>query len=199
MENLMFLIFIAPVLLFSVTIHEYAHGLAAQALGDPTPKLSGRMTLNPLKHIDPVGLLMLILVRFGWAKPVPVNPSYFADPDKDMALVSLAGPFSNFAFAVVVSLVYKVIPVPAAGAGQFVSALFQYTIWINLALGIFNLLPIPPLDGSRLIRAVLPYEAASFMDSIEPYGFFILIFFLLFPGTSEIIMSIVNYFAAFLI
>lgn len=199
MDNLLFLLIITPLLLFSVTLHEYAHGAAATFFGDPTPRLSGRLTLNPLKHIDPLGLLMLVLVRFGWAKPVPINPSYFPDPDKDMALVGLAGPASNFLLAVTLSFVYKMVPLPAGPFGQLAASILQYTIWINVALGIFNLLPIPPLDGSRLLRAVVPYETAVFMDSIEPYGFFILIFLLVMPGTSEVIMTIVNYFVGFLL
>jgi Zn-dependent protease len=175
-------------------VHEYAHGKVAEYFGDPTPRLSGRLTLNPLAHIDPIGLLMMVLIRFGWAKPVPVNPNYFKDPERDMAFVGLAGPAMNFFVAWVISLIAKFVSLPAGDAGNFIAMVIQYSIWINLALGVFNLIPIPPLDGSRLLRAVLPYEQASALDRIEPYGFYILIFILFFPGTSELLMTIVTFF-----
>lgn len=195
---LFFAVMIA-VILFSITLHEYAHGRAAEAFGDPTPRMSGRMTLNPLAHVDPIGFLMLILVRFGWAKPVPINPNYFRDPEKDMAFVALAGPFANFALAVILALLFRMVPLPRSEFGYFILNVFQYAVWINIALGIFNLLPVPPLDGSRLLRAVMPYEGRTFLDRLEPYGFFVLIFLILFPGFSSGLVFLISYFAGMLI
>ena len=195
---LFFAVMIA-VILFSITLHEYAHGRAAEFFGDPTPRMSGRLTLNPLAHIDPVGFIMLVLVRFGWAKPVPINPNYFKDPEKDMAFVSLAGPIANFSLAVIAASVFKIFSFPASETGYFFAGVFQYAVWINIALGIFNLLPVPPLDGSRLLRAVLPYEGRIFMDRMEPYGFFVLIFLILFPGFSSGLVFLINHFAGILI
>lgn len=195
---MLFFIVMIAVILFAITIHEYAHGRVAELFGDPTPRMSGRLTLNPLAHIDPIGFLMLVIVRFGWAKPVPINPNYFRDPEKDMALVALAGPFANFSLAVFIALLYRVIPLPASDFGYFVSNVFQYAVWINIALGLFNLIPIPPLDGSRLLRALLPYEGQMFIDRIEPYGFFVLIFLLL-TGLSSGLIYLISFFAGILI
>ena len=199
MFNILFFVVMIAVILFAITIHEYAHGRVAELFGDPTPRMSGRLTLNPLAHIDPIGFLMLVIVRFGWAKPVPINPNYFRDPEKDMALVALAGPFANFTLAVVIALFFRVIPLPGSEFGYFLSNVFQYAVWINIALGIFNLIPIPPLDGSRLLRALLPYEGQIFVDRMEPYGFFLLIFLILFPGFSSALIFLINYFAGILI
>lgn len=195
---LFFAVMIAVILL-TITVHEYAHGKAAELFGDPTPRMSGRLTLNPLAHIDPIGLLMLVFVRFGWAKPVPINPNYFRDPEKDMALVALAGPITNFAAAVILSLIFRIIHLPVSEFGYFISNVFQYAVWINIALGLFNLIPVPPLDGSRLLRALLPYEGQVFVDRMEPYGFFVLIFLILFPGFSSGLVFLISYFAGILI
>lgn len=195
---LFFAVMIA-VILFTITAHEYAHGRAAELLGDPTPKMSGRLTLNPLAHIDPLGFLMLLIVRFGWAKPIPVDPNYFRDPEKDMALVALAGPLMNFTLALFIALLFRVISLPVSELGYFVAGVFQYAVWINIALGIFNLIPVPPLDGSRLLRALLPYDGQVFVDRMEPYGFYILIFMLLFPGFSSALTFFISYFAGILI
>lgn len=199
MDELLSYIYLIPIILFTITIHEYAHGKVAQLLGDPTPKLSGRLSLNPLVHLDPIGFLMLILVKFGWAKPVPINPNYFKDPEKDMAFVGLAGPFANFFAAWACSIIIKFIPVSSLPIVDIAIQLLKYAIWLNLALGIFNLLPVPPLDGSRILRAVLPYDGRIFLDSMEPYGFIILIFILLFPGTSDLVIYLVNFFFNFLL
>lgn len=194
MDNIILFIFSIPIILITITIHEYTHGKVAQYFGDPTAEMSGRLSLNPIVHIDPVGLLMLILFRFGWAKPVPINPNYFKDPEKDMAFVGLAGPIVNFFAAWVCSLIVKFVPVLPGEFGQVIVYLLKYAIWLNIALGIFNLIPIPPLDGSRILRAVLPFEAQITMDRMEPYGFLMLVMLLIFPGTSELIMYLVNFF-----
>ncbi len=200
---MLFFIFSIVIILFSITIHEYSHGKVAELFGDPTPRASGRLTLNPMSHIDPIGLLMLVIVRFGWAKPIPVDPGYFKDPEKDMAIVGLAGPASNFLLAFIISLLFKYEPfINVASSGDFgvlLVSLLQFALFINIALGVFNLLPIPPLDGSRLLRAVLPYEGVRFLDSIEPYGFFILIFVLVMPGISDVFTETVRFISGLLL
>jgi len=187
------------IMLIALPVHEFAHAITANAFGDDTPRANGRLTINPLAHLDLIGTLMFVLVGFGWAKPVPINPRYFRDPEKDMAFVALAGPFANFTLAVLIALVFRVIPVPRSELGYFILNVFQYAVWINIALGIFNLLPIPPLDGSRLLRAIVPYEGQVFMDRLEPYGFFVLIFLILFPGFSSTLIFLISYFANILI
>ncbi|MBW1914815.1 MAG: site-2 protease family protein [Deltaproteobacteria bacterium] len=129
------------VILFAIAIHEYAHGKAALSLGDPTAKNAGRLTLNPISHIDPIGAICLFLFHFGWAKPVPINTSYFKNPRKDIILTSLSGPMSNFAAAFAAGVFLKNFPLQSS---PFLVYLLSYMVLINTALGLFNLLPIPP-------------------------------------------------------
>jgi len=169
------------VLFFSIVLHEYAHGYVAYRLGDTTARDAGRLTLNPLAHVDPIGTvilpLFLILTRssflFGWAKPVPINPMYFRNPMNGMALTGAAGPASNlivaFAAAVLLRLFGGVL-----GDG-FLGQMLAYGIYINVVLAVFNLMPIPPLDGSRVILPLVPREVARFYWQLEPYGMFIVI------------------------
>ncbi len=189
---------VVPVL-FSITVHEVCHGYAAFLLGDPTAKNAGRLTLNPIKHIDVVGLLVLFITRMiGWAKPVPVDPRYFRNPRKDMMWVSLAGPASNLVLAVLFALVLKVFGgVLSASYLYPLAYMVQITVMINVGLAIFNLIPIPPLDGSHILEGLLPYDmAAAYSRLIAPYGFIILLVliftrvvdYLVFP----IIRAIVN-------
>ncbi len=169
---------IAPPLLLSLTIHEVAHGYVADRLGDHTARLAGRLTLNPLKHLDPIGTIAFFLVHLGWAKPVPVNPRYFRDPRRDMLLVALAGPASNFLLAVACAILAKLL-LAATLVPIFLrlplTGMLVAGVWINLVLGVFNFLPIPPLDGGRILLGLLPPRLAASYARIEPYGFLLLL------------------------
>ncbi|MBE6707720.1 MAG: site-2 protease family protein [Ruminococcaceae bacterium] len=165
-EDLMYLLLSIPSILIALTIHEVSHGYIAYKLGDPTAKMYGRLTLNPLKHLDPIGALCMLLAGFGWAKPVPINTRYFKNPRRDMALSALAGPMSNFILAFIgvilrAVLIRYLLPIfPATEFGynlSFVSQIFILGfIFTNLGLGVFNLIPCPPLDGSRIFYTFLP-------------------------------------------
>lgn len=154
------------VLLFAVTIHEYAHGKAALSLGDPTAKNAGRLTLNPLSHIDPMGAICMFLFHFGWAKPVPVNPAYFADKRKDITLMALSGPISNFAAAFTAGFFMRYLYIQ----NNIYLMILVYLIMMNTGLGLFNLLPIPPLDGSHVLENMLPPSAAGWFRHITRYA-----------------------------
>ena len=164
------------VILFAIAIHEYAHGKAALSLGDPTAKNAGRLTLNPISHIDPIGAICLFLFHFGWAKPVPINTSYFKNPRKDIILTSLSGPMSNFAAAFAAGVFLKNFPLQSS---PFLVYLLSYMVLINTALGLFNLLPIPPLDGSHVLENLLPIKAARKFRQAGRYAPFALITLLL--------------------
>lgn len=169
------LILSAPAILFGLTIHEFSHGYAAFILGDPTAKQSGRLTLNPLKHLDPLGTILLFLpwTRFGWAKPVPINPNNFKNPLRDFAISALAGPISNFLVAIFAGVVARILT--AVGVNGFAWKLSGYFVIINLILCFFNLIPIPPLDGSRLIYYLLPPGLAARYGRLEQSNFLSLI------------------------
>lgn len=161
MNSLTALLYQIPILLFTLTIHEYSHGITAYLLGDDTAKRAGRLSLNPISHIDPIGLLMLFIAHIGWAKPVPINPYNFKNYKRDTALTAAAGPASNFIMAILLSLcfnlIYKFIPVnqPVSGIVQLIMSMLYYAILINIALGTFNLIPLPPLDGSKILGGFL--------------------------------------------
>ncbi len=187
------------VFLPAVILHECAHGWVADKLGDPTARMAGRLTLNPIKHIDPVGTVilpaLLLLIRspvlFGWAKPVPVNFHNLHHPKRDMMWVGLAGPAVNILLAVILSLLLKFDL--SLGTYQLISA----AIFVNLVLAIFNMIPIPPLDGSRLVMSLLPTKLAYAYARLETYGIFI-VFFLLYFGLLEqivwpIVVSVAKY------
>ncbi len=176
------------VLLFAVVIHEYAHGWMAYLCGDGTAKYSGRLTLNPLAHIDPfMTILMPIIFYFtlgfaiGGAKPVPINPYNFRNPQRDIIKVSLAGPCSNFILAIVFALLthlMKILGLNVFYLGQFFFNLFAFSVFLNLLLGMFNLIPIPPLDGSRILIAILPREYAYKVERIGMFGIILVILFI---------------------
>lgn len=169
-----------PALILALTVHEYAHARVADRLGDPTPRLNGRLTLEPWAHLDPIGTLLLVIYRFGWAKPVPINPSYFRDPRRGMLLTSLAGPLANVALAFLASLLlaFRFDAWPLVREVPYIGNVIGYVLILNLYFAVFNLIPIPPLDGSKVLMALLPGEQAYALSRLEPYGPFVLILFL---------------------
>lgn len=174
---------IIPSVIIASTIHEFAHAFVAYKLGDPTAKLEGRLTLNPISHIDPIGLLTMIVSggRFGWSKPVPTNENnYNIEPRLGTALVAIAGPFSNILTALFFSLIFR-ITYPFLN--EFILVIMLMFIAINLSLVIFNFLPIPPLDGSRVVRAILPPRLLEFWEDFERYVPFVFIFLFFTPIT----------------
>ena len=168
---------IAAVLLCLV-IHEVSHGLAAYHLGDPTAKQSHRLSLNPLRHLDPFGLIMMIAVGFGWAKPVPVNPNYFRKPKQGMAVTALAGPASNFLLALLLLLLARLVYARALVTGALPETLFSFlvnTACLSVGLGLFNLVPVPPLDGSKVVAVLLPDRAYNWLMRYEQLGMVLLV------------------------
>lgn len=163
--------------LLCITLHELSHGLVAYKLGDPTAKNAGRLTLNPLKHLDPVGLLMLVAFHVGYAKPVPVNMYRFKNPKRGMAVTALAGPVSNVVIAVVFLFLYGLAAAPLGGsaAGKYLLRMLNLTATISIGYAIFNMLPIPPLDGSKVLLAVLSDEGYLRLMRYERYGSLLLL------------------------
>ena len=158
--------------LICITLHELSHGLVAYHLGDDTAKRAGRLTLNPLKHLDPIGLLMMVTVHFGYAKPVPVNMNKFKNPKRDMAITALAGPVSNVLITLVCLLLYGLLYLPLQGGnvGEFVLDMLDLTAYISIGYAIFNILPVPPLDGSKVLFSVLDEENYRTLMRYERYG-----------------------------
>jgi|SRR3989344_5517923 len=192
MEDIIITIFSLIILLFSVIIHELAHGYVANSLGDPTAKYAGRLTLNPIKHLDPIGSVILPLLLFlsqspvlvGWAKPVPVNPYNFKDQKWGALKVSIAGPLSNIALALVFGLLIRIIPFSFFAVAPGMLLMFSFIVHINIILAIFNLVPIPPLDGSWILFKFIPYQFEYIKRFLQQYGFFILIL-LIFVGALQ--------------
>jgi Zn-dependent protease len=201
-----FTISIIPVLL-AITVHEAAHGYAAKHFGDKTAYFLGRITLNPIKHIDPIGTVvipgMLLLLSapflFGWAKPVPVNFSNLNNPKKDMMWVALAGPASNLVMAIIWAIVLGLFKSSDASYALFVIGMAQVGIMINLVLMLLNLLPIPPLDGGRMAVSLLPSPWSYKLASLERYGMFILIFLIVSGLLSAILLPLLRFFQGTLI
>ena len=196
-----------PILLISLTIHEFSHGYVAYLLGDDTAKRAGRLTLNPISHIDPFGLIMLFVARIGWAKPIPINPHNFQNYKRDTALTAAAGPAANFALAIILSLVFNFIKKAnpdilynSSGLSQFWLSMLLYAILINLALGLFNLIPIPPMDGSKILGGFLSDEAYYRYTAREQQGvrilmvIFLVSFVFRIPLIGYIIMPPLNFF-----
>lgn len=177
-----------PVLMLTLSVHETAHGYVANKLGDPTASSLGRLSLNPLKHFEPMGFLMMMLVGYGWAKPVPINTRYFKKPKRDMAICAAAGPISNLLLAILFAGLYKIftlvivhVPITSMQVYNIIllTELFFYTaISINVTFAVFNLIPIPPFDGSRIILTFLPSDLYFKIQRYERYimiGFFVLL------------------------
>lgn len=197
------LLFVLPCVLIALTVHEVAHGWMAYKLGDPTARNLGRLTLNPLKHLDPIGALCMILFHFGWARPVPINSRYFKNPRRDMALTAAAGPVSNFIMALAGMLLYHILAAvfSAFPASTSFAYYIQYAaimlVWyfhtLNLSLGLFNLIPVPPLDGSRIFLVFLP---AKYYFGIMKYERYIQLALLLMLWTGILklpLSSVVNW------
>ncbi len=188
-----------PVLL-ALTFHECAHAFVANKLGDPTAKNLGRLTLNPIKHLDLVGTLAFLFSgMFGWAKPVPINPMNFKDPRRDMMWVAIAGPITNIFLAVLSAILFRVLTMNSFSLGSnFLGILrplflmLHLSIIVNIGLAVFNIIPIPPLDGGRVLVGLLPHRHAASYARIEPYGFMILIL-LMFSGLVQVLISPIIY------
>ena len=180
-QKILYFLISAGVIMISLTVHEYAHGYAAYKLGDSTAKADGRLSLNPLRHLDPFGALMMLLIGFGYAKPVPVVTRNFRKPRRDFAIVSFCGPLSNFVLTFVSAfffvLLYKVCPYEflAGNIGGAILTIFYYMILMNLGLGLFNLIPLPPLDGSNIVMCMLPPNLAVRYAKIRNYAQYILL------------------------
>lgn len=181
--------------LLCLTVHETCHGLAAYALGDPTARQAHRLSLNPLRHIDWFGLLMMFLAGFGWAKPVPVNPNYFKKPKQGMALTALAGPMSNFLLALIMLLAARIFCDVAAysEANQRILDFILMVAILSIGLGLFNLVPIPPLDGSKVLFAVLPDRAYDQLMRYERYGMLVLFALVFFDVGSNALSQAISW------
>ena len=181
--------------LVCITLHELSHGYVAYRLGDPTAKNAGRLTLNPIKHLDLIGFAMLLFAHVGWAKPVPVNMYNFEKPKRGMAITALAGPASNVLITVVCLFLYGFFLPAAVNAGSFALGCFRllyYTAYLSLGLALFNLLPIPPLDGSKVLFAVIPDESYQTLMRYERYGMILLLALGFFGVTGRFLGSVIG-------
>ncbi len=199
-------------ILIAIVFHELSHGFAANRLGDPTAKMMGRLTLNPIAHIDPIGTILMPLMLFvltsgqfvfGYAKPVPINPMNFKNPRRDMAISAAAGPVMNLALAVLSSLILHFVLTPlldvssSAISGTILVPLlliFTYSAFVNIILAIFNMIPIPPLDGGRVLTGLLPSRQAISFSRIEPFGFIIVLFLIFTHVANYVIMPFISFF-----
>ncbi len=191
----------AVAILIALTFHELAHGYMAFSLGDPTAKMQGRLTLNPLAHLDPIGTILLLIVGFGWAKPVPVNPLNFrGSRKKGMVLVGLAGPLMNIILAIIAALLIKLLYTfyfngmvsSNSTVFSFFSKIFVLLMWYNIILAVFNLIPIPPLDGSKILAGLLPSDYGRYFYQLERYGSIILMVLIVFGGIRYIVLPLAN-------
>ncbi len=194
-QNPLLFLFIAGSLVICISIHEFAHAYVADKLGDSTPRLLGRVTLNPRAHLDPIGTLLLIVAGFGWGKPVPFNPYNLKHPKRDSALIALAGPVSNFILAVILSLMLKglVFYAPSQLLMSFLQPFLFLTILYNLVLGIFNLIPIHPLDGFRIVNGLLPDDLSYQWLQMAPYGIYILLLLIITNTTDKLINPVIGF------
>ena len=200
-SELLNLLFTIPGVLIAITFHEFAHAWAADKLGDDTPRNEGRLSLNPLAHLDPVGSIMLLFAGFGWGKPVMVNPRNYnreMSMEKADALVSIAGPAMNFIMAIILTLIYCAI-LKFAGIAVLTSkilgiimTMLMYAISINIGLGVFNLIPLPPLDGSKVIKPILPYNAKVWFEDHEQIFYIIFVALWIIGALGTVITPIIN-------
>jgi Zn-dependent protease len=186
-QNPLIFFLVAFALILSISIHEFAHAYASLKLGDPTAKAMGRVTLNPLSHLDPIGTLLLLFAGFGWGKPVPFDPSYLSNPKRDAAIISFAGPLSNFVLVLVFATLYRVV-----GDGGIAGTFFYLVVFYNLILGFFNLLPLHPLDGFKIVNGLLPESLSYQWLQMAPYGIWILMFLVLTNTTGRVLGTIIN-------
>ncbi len=175
-DTLFWIVVAVPSILIASTVHEYAHAYTAFRLGDVTAKANGRLTLNPIKHIDPIGALSMIIFRFGWSKPVPINEYNFERREFYTGLTAIAGPISNILLAILTAVVNQVLNPPP---GSLIELLLYIFVTINISLAIFNLLPFPPLDGHKIVRALLPRQLRYYWESLEKYSLIIIALILL--------------------
>ncbi|MEG1316034.1 MAG: site-2 protease family protein [Oscillospiraceae bacterium] len=186
------LLSVIPALL-CITFHELCHGLVAYKLGDNTAKNAGRLTLNPIKHIDVMGLLMMVVFKFGWAKPVPVNMNNFKNPKSGMAITAIAGPISNILLAAVALLIYGLVYIPLEGLGGFgkaVSDMIMTTAYLSCAFAVFNIIPIPPLDGSKVLFSLLSEKTYYKLMRYERYGMILLLVLVYFNTLSPFLSTV---------
>lgn len=178
-----------PGVLIAIVCHEFAHGYMAYLLGDNTAKDQGRLTLNPIKHIDPMGFIFMLIFRFGWAKPVPINPNNFKKRKRDTFLVSIAGIGTNFILAILLAIVIVYFPI----VNPYLNNIIIVTMMYNIMLGVFNILPFPPLDGSKMLASLLPRKIEYYFYKYERYLYIILIFLVATRWISRIMAPIINF------
>jgi Zn-dependent protease len=203
------IVLIAPGFLLAITVHEFTHGYIAYRLGDPTAKMAGRLTFNPIRHLDLVGTIILVLTQMiGWAKPVPVDPRYFKNPRMDMVWVSLGGPAANLVTAAALAVLLHLILFWIGGqfvrqtSAFFLKPMIQMIaggVTINVVLAIFNLIPVPPLDGSKILAGLLPRRQAYEFEKLEPYGFIILVVLIFSNAVNYIIMPPIRFIVSLLL
>ncbi|WP_213818421.1 site-2 protease family protein [Garciella nitratireducens] len=187
--NFIQIIYTIPPILIALTFHEFSHGFIAYKLGDPTAKEKGRLSLNPFRHLDPIGFLMLLFFKFGWAKPVPYNPYYFSNRKRGTFLVALAGPLSNLVLAFL-SIIILFVLQPVNG---IVSNFFQLLFLYNIIFFIFNLIPIPPLDGFKIIISLLPKTVENLFLKYERFGYLILLMLIITDLLDKILLPMIHF------
>jgi Zn-dependent protease len=191
-------VMLVPALL-AVILHEVAHGYVAEKFGDPTARLLGRLTLNPFRHLDPIGTLAVFVFGFGWARPVPVNAGNFRRPRTDMIWVALAGPVTNLLLALVSALLLKglsLLEATGLGSSQYFTQVVMplrmmvgFSLYINVLLGVFNLVPVPPLDGGRILTGILPERQATLINRLEPFGFVLILLLVFFTDVWSLFLQ----------